>query len=307
VQTRHEPRPGRAVAPARHRAKRLARHRVAGPGGVPGGGGLAFRTQDELLRRSWISGPAPPLPGSSCWRARTADTMREGRVRAKTLPRHARAPAEWRWVSLMTELGLLRPPAGAWAPPPAAGHDPLVDPVPITGHCVIGDQIRRPAAWCDIPGCTAGFADPAALGEADNRARALAAGWRADALGRLVCPACRQATGVTGPRGQPASGPRPAAAPGRPLPGLGPARAGAHRSGPRARPGTPGPSPHGASEARGRRVCPRGRHGGRRRWRTGLGPGGNGCPVSGVSLLYRLTSLTSATSEASGACCFISC
>jgi hypothetical protein len=99
----------------------------------------------------------------------------------------------------MIERGLFRPPAQAGAPRPAASHDPLVDPVPITGHCVIGDQIRLPAAWCDIAGCVAGFADPAALGEADNRARALAAGWRADALGRFVCPACRQFQAVTTP------------------------------------------------------------------------------------------------------------
>jgi hypothetical protein len=100
----------------------------------------------------------------------------------------------------MIERGLFRPPAQTGAPWATASHDPLVDPVPITGHCVIGDQIRMPAAWCDIAGCVARFADPAARGEADNRARALAAGWRADALGRFVCPACRQFQAVTTPR-----------------------------------------------------------------------------------------------------------
>ena len=73
-----------------------------------------------------------------------------------------------------------------------AHRDPLVHPVAITEHCVIGDQIRVPAAWCDMAGCGSRFADPAALGEADNRARALAAGWGPDACGRLVCPACQQ-------------------------------------------------------------------------------------------------------------------
>jgi hypothetical protein len=43
-----------------------------------------------------------------------------------------------------------------------------------------------------MAGCGSRFADPAALGEADNRARALAASWGIDACGRLVCPACRQ-------------------------------------------------------------------------------------------------------------------
>ncbi len=75
---------------------------------------------------------------------------------------------------------------------PAVRFDPLIHPVVITGHCVIGDQIRVPAAWCAMAGCQAAFADPAALGEADNRGRAVAAGWAKDALGRLVCPACQR-------------------------------------------------------------------------------------------------------------------
>jgi hypothetical protein len=78
----------------------------------------------------------------------------------------------------------------AWQP--AVRFDPLIDPVAITGHCVIGDQIRVPAAWCAMAGCQAAFADPAALGEADNRARAVAAGWAKDAVGRLICPACQR-------------------------------------------------------------------------------------------------------------------
>ena len=60
---------------------------------------------------------------------------------------------------------------------PAVRFDPLIHPVAITGRCVIGDQIRVPAAWCAVAGCQAAFADPAALGEADNRARAVASGW----------------------------------------------------------------------------------------------------------------------------------
>jgi hypothetical protein len=75
---------------------------------------------------------------------------------------------------------------------PVVLFDPLIHPVAITGHCVIGDQIRVPAAWCAMAGCEAAFADPAALGEADNRARAVAAGWAKDAFGRLVCPPCQR-------------------------------------------------------------------------------------------------------------------
>jgi len=98
-----------------------------------------------------------------------------------------------RWSGLMAGFGVIRPRPGRdrqsaqpWR------FDPLVHPVAITEHCVIGDQIRLPAAWCDLPGCGAAFADPAALGETDNRARAARAGWVRDRFGRLICPACQQ-------------------------------------------------------------------------------------------------------------------
>jgi hypothetical protein len=100
----------------------------------------------------------------------------------------------------MAALGLVRPAAGAQPPRPPRRLDPLFQPVAVTEHCVIGDQIRVPAAWCDMAGCAVRFADPAALGEADNRARALVAGWCADRVGRLVCPACQQRDDVAGPQ-----------------------------------------------------------------------------------------------------------
>ena len=59
-------------------------------------------------------------------------------------------------------------------------------------RATIGDQLRRPAAWCEMGSCIWHHADPAALGEADIRARAISAGWRVDALGRLACPRCQQ-------------------------------------------------------------------------------------------------------------------
>jgi hypothetical protein len=74
----------------------------------------------------------------------------------------------------------------------AVRFDPLIHSVAVTGRCVIGDQIGVPATWCAMAGCEAAFADPAALGEADNRVRAVTAGWAKDALGRLVCPACQR-------------------------------------------------------------------------------------------------------------------
>jgi hypothetical protein len=56
----------------------------------------------------------------------------------------------------------------------------------------IGDELRIPTAWCEMDSCISHYAHPAALGEVDNRSRAIAAGWRIDALGRLACPKCQQ-------------------------------------------------------------------------------------------------------------------
>ena len=66
--------------------------------------------------------------------------------------------------------------------------------VPITERAVIGDELRMPIMWCEMGFCISWHADPAALGEADIRARAIAAGWRVDALGRMACPGCQQSS-----------------------------------------------------------------------------------------------------------------
>jgi hypothetical protein len=62
----------------------------------------------------------------------------------------------------------------------------------ITERALIGDELRRPITWCEMDSCISWHADPAALGEADIRARAISAGWRVDAFGRLACPQCQQ-------------------------------------------------------------------------------------------------------------------
>jgi hypothetical protein len=161
-------------------------------------------------------------------------------VSPRTLPRHARPLAVGRWAGRMADRELARMPAEAEAVRPAVRRDPLLDPLAVTEHCVIGDQIRLPATCCDIAGCGAEYADPAALGEADNRARALVAGWRTDAFGRLLCPACQQHHGVTRPR---IPGPGPEAADGRT---------------PAAVP--PGPGDDGSPPARARSPSVRARH-----------------------------------------------
>lgn len=93
-----------------------------------------------------------------------------------------------------------------WYPPwareaaslePAAGDEPAGTDDPAVASAapaaaVIGDELRQPAAWCDFGACISRFTDPAALGERDLRARAIAAGWLFDALGRLACPRCQQ-------------------------------------------------------------------------------------------------------------------
>jgi hypothetical protein len=169
-----------------------------------------------------------PPPGLALL-ARCVRAARSGRggVGARTAARHAPPQGAGRWAGRMVALGLVRPAAGAQPPQPPRRYDPLVHPVAVTEHCVIGDQIRVPAAWCDMAGCAARFADPAALGEANNRARALVAGWCADPVGRLVCPACQQRDGVTGPWRVPGHGvdddrdPAPAAAAPAAAPGRG--------------------------------------------------------------------------------------
>ena len=160
--------------------------------------------KDEPSCRAGNSGAAPRRLGSSGWGA--VGSQREGGgggLSARTVARHAVPQGVGRWAGRMAALGLVRPAADAQPPRPPRHNDPLVQPVAVTEHCVIGDQIRVPAAWCDMAGCAARFADPAALGEADNRARALVAGWCADSVGQLVCPTCQQRNDVAGPQWAP--------------------------------------------------------------------------------------------------------
>lgn len=70
--------------------------------------------------------------------------------------------------------------------------DALLGPALTTERAIIGDLLRQLAAWCQIGACIASHTDEAALGEADIRNRAVAAGWCVDLFGRLVCPSCQQ-------------------------------------------------------------------------------------------------------------------
>ena len=73
---------------------------------------------------------------------------------------------------------------------PARAEAPACDAT--TVRAVIGDELRMPIMWCEMGSCISWRTDPSALGEADARARAISAGWRIDALGRLACPQCQQ-------------------------------------------------------------------------------------------------------------------
>lgn len=84
--------------------------------------------------------------------------------------------------------------ARAEAAAPVAAADPAEAPrcAESTVRAVIGDQLRMPIMWCELGSCISWRTDSAALGEADARARAIGAGWRIDAWGRLACPRCQQ-------------------------------------------------------------------------------------------------------------------
>ena len=57
-------------------------------------------------------------------------------------------------------------------------------------RAIIGDEIRVPILWCEFGSCIARYTSREVIGERDLLARALAVGWRYDALGRLACPSC---------------------------------------------------------------------------------------------------------------------
>jgi hypothetical protein len=84
-------------------------------------------------------------------------------------------------------------PAAAGPPETTpAGRAGMKAEIEITERAAIGDELRIPLAWCEMGSCISHYADPEALGEADIRTRAIAAGWRLDALSRLACPQCQQ-------------------------------------------------------------------------------------------------------------------
>jgi hypothetical protein len=116
------------------------------------------------------------------------------------------------WLDQLREDGYAEPVSEAAGAEATAGGPPAVTPADATARppntvsgrpempesaetiepAPIGDALRIPIAWCEMGSCISHYEHPAALGEADIRARAIEAGWRVDALGRLACPQCQR-------------------------------------------------------------------------------------------------------------------
>src|SRR5215831_7082732 len=139
----------------------------------------------------------PVAPPTADWRDAAPPAVDWGEARP------AAPAADWWFPAPATSAA-----ADAWpaAPPPSGNSGPAAVPpggttpgrtgtkadIEITERAAIGDELRIPLAWCEMGSCISHHADPAALGEADIRTRAITAGWRVDALGRLACPQCQQ-------------------------------------------------------------------------------------------------------------------
>ena len=106
-------------------------------------------------------------------------------------------------IGVMTIATFARPaPLDGYQPQPPsfpalpAAPEPqprdVLPPVPVTMPAVIGDDLKLPVIWCEMPGCISFYLDDESAGFRDARDHADAAGWRTDALGRLACPGCQQ-------------------------------------------------------------------------------------------------------------------
>lgn len=127
-----------------------------------------------------------------------ADGPRNGALLMPRFTPRADAPAPAAPSPAVPSMATPPPPPQAGAAPTApAGHAgrrarrPSWRPDPSV-RAIIGDEIRIPIMWCQFGTCITRYTHPDALGEQDLRGRALAAGWRYDALGRLACPDCAQ-------------------------------------------------------------------------------------------------------------------
>jgi hypothetical protein len=155
-------------------------------------GGLQPDQVDEWLAELRVDSGAGP-PGDVRAEADGAEAAFSGGLAQARALAGVRAHAEARALAQAQAQAEARTLAEARAHAHAAARAPAAQPEPsVMARAVIGDQLRIPVMWCELGSCVAWFADQAALGEADTRARAVSAGWRVDALGRLACPSCQQ-------------------------------------------------------------------------------------------------------------------
>jgi len=142
------------------------------PAGRPGRPGSAGGTQAEFCPATAPDGAIRPVPPVETIPLAEATARAQARARV-----HASVQAE----AMVRAEVVTRAEACARAR--------------VTGRAVIGDELKIPVMWCEMGACISRYSDPAALGEADIRARAVGAGWRVDAFGRLACPRCQQSDG----------------------------------------------------------------------------------------------------------------
>jgi hypothetical protein len=170
--------PGQAGTAGRDYGYEAMRWQAAGPGHrVPASPG-----QQTHPAGGPAHDPAPPRPagGTPPGMVHAAGAMPAGTVHAAGtphtgMPRHTPPPVP--------------------GPGPAAAAGPAAraaNPEDLAGLAVIGNRLRVPVAHCEAGRCMARYEDPSALGEADVRARAIAAGWRETMTGMLTCPSCQQ-------------------------------------------------------------------------------------------------------------------
>ena len=131
-------------------------------------------------RDPWPAAKAGPEPMAEPGAMHEPEAMAEPRAMAEPAPMAGPEPVAG--LEPVPEMEAMAEPARAEAPDCAASP----------ARAVIGDELRMPIMWCEMGSCISWCSDPSALGEADARARAISAGWRIDALGRLACPRCQQ-------------------------------------------------------------------------------------------------------------------
>jgi hypothetical protein len=157
-----------------------------GPGyAVPAGHGCAVPASPGYAVSAGYVRAVPASPGYAVPAGHGCAEPTAGNARPEALAGPA-APATP--VATAVPVRTATPAVSTRPAAPAAS----AGPAQTAERAVIGDQLRMPIMWCEMGSCVSWHADPAALGEADTRARAIDAGWRIDALGRLACPQCQQ-------------------------------------------------------------------------------------------------------------------